>query len=234
MLETVLAGVSTSRIGFGCGRLVGGAAMKQSRVLVETALNLGIRHFDTAPSYGLGSSEDVLGAVLEGQSDVTIVTKVGQARPSAPGLKAFARQALRPLLMRAPALRARLAKATAPGSAPSYSPGAIAASLADSLTRLRRSCVTATLLHEIDAQSLTPDVVRAMHEQRDLGRTLALGSGTGAGLDGLVPFGTISQYRWQPDVADCPAGDVILHGALRQFPQPDRFSASQIDGLRAL
>jgi hypothetical protein len=48
------------------------------------------------------------------------------------------------------------------------------------------------------------------------GRTALLGSSTGAGYDALVPFGTLSQYRFPPDAGEGRAS-VVLHGALRSF-----------------
>lgn len=72
------------RIGLGCARLMGGSEAASSRKLVEVALALGIRHFDTAPYYGEGASETVLGNVLGGVEGVTVTTKIGIARPAAP------------------------------------------------------------------------------------------------------------------------------------------------------
>lgn len=46
---------------------------------IETALDHGIRHFDTAQAYGTGHSETLLGAAVKGRDDVAIATKVGLA-----------------------------------------------------------------------------------------------------------------------------------------------------------
>ena len=54
--------VAISQIGFGCARVYGGHETKASARLIEAALTAGIRHFDTAPSYGFGESEFVLRA----------------------------------------------------------------------------------------------------------------------------------------------------------------------------
>ncbi len=64
MIERVKVAGSTvtiSKIGFGCGRIYAGSEIRSSALLIEAALSAGIRHFDTAPMYGLGQSEDVLG-----------------------------------------------------------------------------------------------------------------------------------------------------------------------------
>ena len=54
-------------IGLGCSRfgsLVGGTDAQSARGLVEAALDMGVRHFDTADIYGQGDSERFLGRLL--------------------------------------------------------------------------------------------------------------------------------------------------------------------------
>ena len=70
-----------TQIALGCGRLNGRLERRSSARIVEAALALGIRHFDTAPSYGMGTADEVLGSVLSGVDGVTITSKVGIARP---------------------------------------------------------------------------------------------------------------------------------------------------------
>jgi aryl-alcohol dehydrogenase-like predicted oxidoreductase len=73
-------GLSVSLLTFGCGA-VGGlmtrrAPADQERA-VARALEAGINHFDTAPSYGDGASEENLGRVLKSlKPDVIVSTKV--------------------------------------------------------------------------------------------------------------------------------------------------------------
>ena len=64
------------------GHHVGRAASESdARVLVETALDEGIRFFDNAESYQNGKAERWLGAALEGvRSDVMIMTKTHSPR----------------------------------------------------------------------------------------------------------------------------------------------------------
>jgi aryl-alcohol dehydrogenase-like predicted oxidoreductase len=50
---------------------------RESRAAIERALDLGIRFFDTASSYGAGHSEEILGAALKNRSDVLVATKFG-------------------------------------------------------------------------------------------------------------------------------------------------------------
>lgn len=56
----------------------GGADDKVSTAAIEKALDVGINCFDTAPGYGNGHSEEVLGRALEGKrQQVVIATKCG-------------------------------------------------------------------------------------------------------------------------------------------------------------
>ena len=66
------------KIGFGCVALSSILFEHQALALVETAFDNGILHFDTAPLYGRGYSEKILGKFLKGKRErVTITTKFG-------------------------------------------------------------------------------------------------------------------------------------------------------------
>jgi D-threo-aldose 1-dehydrogenase len=71
------------RLGLGTGPLgfLAPDARSQGEATVEAALQLGIRHFDTAPFYGLGQAERWLGEALRGRPRDTFVvsTKVGRS-----------------------------------------------------------------------------------------------------------------------------------------------------------
>lgn len=73
-------GLRLGALGFGCGAVGGlmvrGSAADQERA-VARAIEAGVNYFDTAPDYGSGESERVLGRVLRAvQGDVIVGTKV--------------------------------------------------------------------------------------------------------------------------------------------------------------
>ncbi|MDO5502746.1 MAG: aldo/keto reductase [Actinomycetia bacterium] len=78
--------LTIERITFGAatlGNLFSEVTEAESRAILEAAWSGGIRHFDTAPHYGLGLSERRLGAFLGSLSAVdsaaaTVTTKVGR------------------------------------------------------------------------------------------------------------------------------------------------------------
>jgi hypothetical protein len=79
------SGLTTSRIGLGTwamgGWMWGGTDEAQSIATIRSAIDRGVTLIDTAPVYGFGRSEEIVGKALEGslRHDVTIATKVGLA-----------------------------------------------------------------------------------------------------------------------------------------------------------
>lgn len=73
------------RLGFGCVAVSALQSAGAARRLLESVFELGIRHFDTAPLYGQGYSERVVGDFLRDKRDrVTVATKFGLSLPLRP------------------------------------------------------------------------------------------------------------------------------------------------------
>ena len=99
----------TTALGFGCSALSAGSSRSHSVKLVHAANDAGILHFDTAPPYGMGTAEDVLGQALKGRrQNVTVATKVGIARPKHAWAVMTARALAAPLRKFVPALTRRV------------------------------------------------------------------------------------------------------------------------------
>src|SRR5688500_10777169 len=74
-LETSAVGLGTWPLG---GARYGRSDDRSARDTIAAALDTGITCFDTAPSYGNGHAEELLGEVIDGRrDDVTLVTKGG-------------------------------------------------------------------------------------------------------------------------------------------------------------
>ena len=69
-----------TRLGLGCSGLARSETREQAAETFLTAMNQGINYIDTAPLYGLGSSEERLGGVLPevDRDRLVISTKVGR------------------------------------------------------------------------------------------------------------------------------------------------------------
>jgi len=182
-----VAGVETSRLGFGCAFLTAGIERPANLRRVRAALEAGFRHVDTAPLYGLGASEDVLAEALGSERGrVTVATKVGLPRPTGGRGLASVKALVRPIIDLAPGLRgalaARMALATSGRSGADerdYSADFLTASLDDSLRRLGGR-IDALLLHEILPGEVTEEIERFLEDAKAAGKIGAFGIGTTA------------------------------------------------------
>jgi aryl-alcohol dehydrogenase-like predicted oxidoreductase len=218
--------VAVTRLGFGCARIFGGRERRSARKLIETALECGVRHFDTAPAYG---SEEVLGEVLANVGDVTVATKIGLPRfkaTSSPARTFFGplyRRTLRPLLGRVPAAKAALLRLASnpvvPGAPlPRRRLGReeVLRELEDSLRRLRRSNVDLYLLHEPDGIEITDELQEIFASLQKEGLVGAFGLAFGAAATSHA-FGAVVQCRY-PGEAPFPSRSdrtPIYHGVVR-------------------
>src|ERR1700749_4540466 len=85
---------ASSRLGFGCGGVMGRVGRTQSLRVIAAALDGGITHFDVARLYGYGEAEALVGEALAGKRDkVVIASKFGLTAPRAAG----ALRALKPI-----------------------------------------------------------------------------------------------------------------------------------------
>jgi D-threo-aldose 1-dehydrogenase len=101
--------VSTSALGLGCAELFSLPRERDRSAVFEAAYELGVRHFDVAPMYGLGAAERELGRFVRGRREsVTIATKFGIEPTSASRVLQVVQSPLRAALRRAPGLKAGL------------------------------------------------------------------------------------------------------------------------------
>lgn len=131
------------RIGLGCMALTGiyGAVGREQAVATLTAaLDNGVTLFDTAPLYGDGANETLLGDVLGGRPDVTIVTKFGLYADSMGSLYRDSR------------------------------PETIKQSVEASLRRLKRDRIDLLLQHRTDPETPDDDVQACIEELISAGR----------------------------------------------------------------
>lgn len=149
--------IKTTPLGVGLATLMREPSSKKQQRLLEVAYEAGFRHFDVAPSYGLGAAERVLGRFLQSHStDVTIATKVGIAvRRSLMRYQTIQRP-LRAMLRRFPALRGRATRAV--GGAihvrSNFSLPECTRSLENSLRALRTDSIDLLLLHDPEPTDL--------------------------------------------------------------------------------
>jgi len=145
-------------LGFGCASLYGLPARRDRRAVLESAYDLGIRHFDVAPIYGLGLAEAELGDFAHTRPDIRIATKFG-IRPTAIGRFAGCVQPpIRRILHMSSAVKSKVKRSGAgPGagavggalySRQDYSVASVQRALVSSLRALRTERIDYFLLHE--------------------------------------------------------------------------------------
>lgn len=90
--------MAIDRLIFGCQSITGGSSFKRSLRILECAIDHGIASFDVAPSYGLGTAEEVIGRVAEKRPQILVSTKVGIEPPAYGRFMALAREPYRHLV----------------------------------------------------------------------------------------------------------------------------------------
>jgi aryl-alcohol dehydrogenase-like predicted oxidoreductase len=145
-------GFEVSVVGFGCWPMAGdryGAIEDAEAVAaIHRALERGVNCVDTAPAYGAGHSEEVVGRALEGRRrDVILVTKCGVKVPP-PGQPGPLRDSSRANILR---------------------------EVDASLKRLRTDWVDVLLVHWPDASTPFEETMRALEEVTASGRARFVG-----------------------------------------------------------
>lgn len=217
-------GRSLPFLGFGCGTLSGRVNLAHGAKLVETALDLGIRYFDVAPSYGEGTAEEVLGHVIGDSHEVIIATKHGIPRPAYRPIHAFVRKLAKPMVDGSKAMRRLIrgvrARTLPSGSSPErhdFSEEAVRRSLETSLRLLKRSFVDVFLAHEPVLEDLTPETAQHFADAVKAGLARCYGVAVGRMGEGPAAFGNVWQScwpgcRWAGNHSEIMH---VFHGALR-------------------
>lgn len=189
---------ASSVLGFGTTRLMAAATSKERSALLQAAFDAGITHFDTAPYYGYGAAERLLGEFLVGKRDqVTVTTKFGIEGPAVLGARwvnVVARRVLRLL----PGLRLALSrKAQALTAKSVFTAQSARASLDRSLAALRSDYVDLFLLHEPTLEDAASEEIGEFLEgEVHRGRILAYGCGGEFGPIQSIANARLATSRW--------------------------------------
>ncbi len=209
----------TTRLGFGCGSIMGATNRRDSLKLLETAYEAGIRHFDVAPMYGYGEAESCLGDFLQKhRGQITITTKYGIAPPKKSAIIKLGRSLAAPVIKQLPSLKHRLAQAanaaTRNPERPTFTAAQAKVSLDRSLLALRTDHIDLWLLHEATADDLQDDtLLHLLQAEVKKGTIGAFGIGSSANkIPGLLAthpaYCRTLQYEWS--VLDSPISDAPI------------------------
>ncbi|HTM76412.1 MAG TPA: aldo/keto reductase [Devosia sp.] len=224
--------IQTSAIGIGCAYLTEGFDKDRDARIIHAAFDAGARHFDVAPSYGLGTAEGVLGRALKGRRNrVTIATKVGQAPIAYNRRIILLRSLAAPIRRMVPKLSGAVAKGLRDIAKPAtnFAVASLETSLAQSLARLQTDYVDVLLLHSARNEDISDEVLGFLEAQRRMGRVRALGIATSREDMGIITAAhpgvfDVVQYSWSaldlPSQANLGAQFCITHRALMRALVP--------------
>ena len=216
----------TTSLGLGCAALSAGLSRHHNRRLVDAAFLAGIRHFDVAPPYGMGTAEGVLGEALKGRRhQVTVTTKVGIARPRQVRAVMLARSLAAPVRRVVPQLTRRIGASTYRGltARPSFDPSFVEASVHESLRLLQTDYLDILVLHEVSPADITTELLDILENLRRTGIVRSLGTATSYENTHAISlshsgFFDVWQYSWCLLDEDRPPlpGFAITHGSIQR------------------
>ncbi|HET9721190.1 MAG TPA: aldo/keto reductase, partial [Solirubrobacteraceae bacterium] len=142
------SGISVSVVGLGCNNFGRRVDLAGTRAVIDACLSEGIDFLDTADIYGGGgTSEELLGEVLQGRRDrLILATKFGMGMPDPP----------------------------APG--PRGSAQYVRRAVEGSLRRLQTDVIDLYWYHEPDGETPIEETLGALHELVQAGTVRAIGA----------------------------------------------------------
>ncbi|HWB49555.1 MAG TPA: aldo/keto reductase [Stellaceae bacterium] len=168
----------SSRLGFGCGGVMGRVGRTQSLRAIAAALDGGITHFDVARLYGYGEAEALVGEALAGKRDrVVVASKFGLTATRAAG----ALRALKPIAQKlaasVPGARSVMRSLVGVAAQPAdrFSLAAAQASLDQSLMALKTDYLDILFLHDCAAGDLSDELAAFLDAQVAAGKIRAWG-----------------------------------------------------------
>lgn len=248
-MNTILlpSGRATSRLGFGGTVLKGGLSKDENLNNLANAFEVGIRHYDVAPSYGFGVAEGILGEfIADKRSEVTVTTKVGLPRPKNPGALSKLRSVVRPFVSFAPALRRFLGRSVQrmSGSAKThFEIGHVRSSVEESFREMRTDYFDILLLHEITPAEVTDELRTYLEDLVTKGMVLTYGIGSyrheaEATVHACPELASVMQTSWT--VGDAPLDlaphtpFTITHGAVRPMAKLQEWLSTRSGRLQSI
>jgi aryl-alcohol dehydrogenase-like predicted oxidoreductase len=189
------SGIDVSAVGFGAwaigGWMWGGADQQQAIAAIHAALDNGINLIDTAPIYGFGRSEEIVGQALEGRRDkVVLATKCGMVWDREEG-EFFFHSNEEGVTMRAS--EKKIYKCLRPDS--------IRQEVERSLTRLNTTYIDLYQTHWQESTTPIADTMAALVKLKDEGKIRAIGV-CNANVDQVKAYGPIDSDQEKYSMLD--------------------------------
>lgn len=199
-------------LGFGTAPMLGRIDRRRSLRALSTAYASGIRHFDTARSYGWGECEALLGGFLgdRPRESYTLVSKCGLVPARRSNVLSGAKQAARQIIKWMPAARGLVQRVVSTRHfqpIATYEVEALRNSVETSLRELRTGYLDVLILHNFEPGTEgLHDVLEFFRELREQGRIkrfgFSLSSDLHAGLEYLAKQNALSDAVVQVPVTE--------------------------------
>jgi aryl-alcohol dehydrogenase-like predicted oxidoreductase len=204
-----------SRLGFGCVALTAFPTVRAAHRLLDCAFEAGVTHFDTAPIYGQGYSELVLGKFLaKHRGQVTVATKFGMAPRRPPLLPAAIALWLNALRKKPPAVQSQpseedRAQTDAFVCRRKITRAQVLAQFEASRRALKIDTIDIYLLHEGLPATLEPAAMDALRELKSKGLVRKLG------------LATNGRYYLNLQAAEIAEWDILQYESGAAWPEHD-------------
>jgi D-threo-aldose 1-dehydrogenase len=208
-------GIELGALGFGTGFLRRLATRGRLRTrginrLLATAMEEGVTHFDTAPIYGYGEAEGLLGRFLAPRrNELTVTTKIGIPPP--------------PAISRL--VPGRLVRGPLSSGAQNFEVRSVRTSFERSLRRLRTDYVDILLLHECAPDRVTDELLEFLEGRVADGTARAVGTATSRRETAEIAqrwtgFPDVALVPWEPglvvaDLTDLGLRQIMTHSSVK-------------------
>ncbi|KQS71230.1 aldo/keto reductase [Rhizobium sp. Leaf371] len=176
------SGVSASAVGLGTwaigGWMWGGTDENESIAAIQASLDAGVTLIDTAPAYGLGRSEEIVGKALAGRRDKAVIaTKCGLVWHTQKGRHFFDQDAT--------PVHRYLGR------------DAILHEVEESLKRLNTDYIDLYITHWQDPTTPIEETMRALEDLKSAGKIRAIGASnvSAAELDAYIAIGGLDAIQ---------------------------------------
>ena len=183
MKEINFKKIQTTNLGFGTSSLTKNNSLAGALENLNTAYDLGIRHFDTAPLYGFGNAESIVGKFAKSKrKNLTITTKYGLKTRKLPlrllPLINMSRKLAKKLVAKKKVVNTKSNEVFEENEVIIF-PGELIKGIEDSLQNLQTDYIDVFLLHEVSTSSANnEDLIDTLLKQKEKGKIKEIGLGS--------------------------------------------------------
>jgi D-threo-aldose 1-dehydrogenase len=234
------------KVGFGTTALLSLTGERERQDLLHAAFDAGITHFDTAPYYGYGEAEKILGRFIKDRRDrVTITTKFGIQPPLLAGGGSLAGAVKRVVKNLGPVRKLLARQAGKMVQRGAFGAADAQKSLEASLLSLQTDHIDVYLMHEAGPDDTSEELLAFLREKQRQGIIGRFGLGSEFGKIQEMPtthpdFTGVMQFEnsvMRPNLERATAAGTqvffITHGALGGSFRELRAAMESDQGLRA-